>query len=244
MLREAPAREPIAYGETHVWFATVSTFVAYEHDFAGLLDGAETARARRFRAPADRTAYVVAHGLYRRLLARYVGSDARGLHFERGPFGKPELRARYGDAPIASNLSHSGGLVAVAITGGEPVGVDVEAVTADVAFESLAEIAFSASERRDLAAISGDADRRAAYFATWTRKEAYVKALGCGLGERTTTFDVSVDGLARLLRDERDPAAHARWRFCDLTVPDGYAGTVVVATPSSRLRQTMLKGLP
>ena len=64
---------------------------------------------------------------------------------------------------------------------GAEVGVDIERLRPLSDMDALAERVFSAAERQALAQVP--ADRKAeAFFAGWTRKEAYIKARGEGIG--------------------------------------------------------------
>jgi phosphopantetheinyl transferase len=91
---------------------------------------------------------------------------------------------------VQFNLSHSGDLVLIALGRGRALGVDVEQIRMDVATENIAVRFFSDKERRDLASVPPVLQREA-FFACWTRKEAYVKARGDGLSLRLEQFDVS-----------------------------------------------------
>lgn len=231
----------LAYDETHVYLARVSSFASFERECVGRLDDDELERARRFRRSCDRSQYVTAHGLLREILGAYLNVGARDVRFEHDALGKPHP-VTTGTMPISCSLSHARDLVAIAVTAGRAVGIDVETVTRDD-IESIATLCFTASERRAIAELSADA-RNLAYFTTWTRKEAYVKALGIGIGDRLQTFDVAVaPRSAALLSDSQDPRACVRWILRDIGVPPDYVGAIVDATPSSRVRQIRMCGM-
>jgi 4'-phosphopantetheinyl transferase len=81
---------------------------------------------------------------------------------------------------------------------------------------------FSPAERAALHRLSGDR-RRQGFFACWTRKEAYVKALGQGLCHDLTAFDVPlVPGASVTLT-----ADDGRWHLLDLPVDGSYAAALV-----------------
>jgi 4'-phosphopantetheinyl transferase len=166
--------------EVHVWTAALDATSGF--GYSGLLGDEEQARASRLRDPADRSRYVVTHGVLRRLLAEYLGESPEALRFFHGPRGKPEL-ARQGGVPALSfNLSHARRWVAVALARSMPVGVDVEQLDAAVDADGMARLVMSASEQATLAALT-PAQRRRSFLAAWVCKEAVLKATGHGLGD-------------------------------------------------------------
>lgn len=140
------------------------------------LDAAEWERACRFRQPADRLAFVAAHALKRlALAAERPGDRPADLRFAVNAFGKPAL-AEVGS--VHFNLSHTAGLVAVALWRSGPVGLDVETMDGGIADADLARATFTADE---VAGLDSEPDWTRAFFALWTAKEAVIKAEGQGL---------------------------------------------------------------
>ena len=92
----------------------------------------------------------------------------------------------------------------------------------------LARRNFSALERAALEALPA-ADQPAAFFSCWTRKEAFVKALGEGLSHPLDAFDVSLapDEPARLLA-VRGGASVEGWSLHALRPREGFAAALVV----------------
>lgn len=214
----------------HVWLAEVGVHAPYEPALWNELDADEAARAARFRFTRDRSLYVVAHGLLRRLLGRYTGRAAASLRFRLGPCGKPALLAQPGDgSPVAFSLSHSGDRIAIAVARERAVGVDVERWSDEIVYDELAAFCFSPAERAALGALPA-ARKQRAFFAAWTRKEAYIKALGVGVARGLDYFDVSLapGEPARLLDDRLAPGSAADWTMRDLALDDGYSGAVMV----------------
>src|SRR5271155_2883728 len=136
-----------------------------------LLSPAELERSNRFYFNKDRQAFVAAHGALRTILATYLGCGAADIDFTKGANGKPAV------AGIQFNLSHSADLGVVAVTQGREVGVDVELVDPQRANMDVARRFFSPSEVAVLQALP-TAQQTAAFFNCWTRKEAYLKAIG------------------------------------------------------------------
>lgn len=150
------------------------------------LGGEERVRAAAFHSARDRWRYVARHGLLRRLLALRLGCAPDRLRFVVNEFGKPTLAG--GD--LHFSLSHSRGLALIAIAEGE-VGCDIE--KRDPAFACAATAAqfFAPAERQRLASLR-PGDYCEGFFNGWTRKEAFLKALGCGLSRPLDSFEVSL----------------------------------------------------
>lgn len=145
-----------------------------------LLTGEELARAARFVRAVDHDTFVIARALVRTTLSAYGPTPPRDWRFETNAHGCPFVVPAQAGAPrLTFNLSHTTGLVALAVTRGRLVGVDVERVDR-VLREDVAGRHFAPDEVRDLRALPMDQQARA-FFEYWTLKEAYIKARGLGL---------------------------------------------------------------
>lgn len=179
-----------------------------------LLTETERTRCLRFVRDVDRRTFVITRALVRRTLSEYGPTPPLAWRFVTNahdcPFVAPE---QAGTPPIHFNVSHTDGLVALAITRGHRLGVDVERVTR-VVTEGVAERHFAAAEIRDLRALPPPRQARA-FFEYWTLKEAYIKARGMGLA-------LPLDAFAFALRPPQAPSITfapgfddlpARWQF-------------------------------
>lgn len=229
--RRPSAETRLAEGAVHVWRAFLDAPADLRRRLEDVLSPAETAAAARFRAPEQRRRHAAAHGFLRLVLARYLGADPRSLRFVRrcavcgGPHGKPALAAPHAGA-LSFNLSHSGSMALVAVARGRRVGVDCERLRPDVAYREIAARFFTPGEAAELDGLP-EAESRAAFFACWVRKEAYVKARGEGLSLSLDAFDVSgLDGGRRhVVARDGDEAASA-WQVLDVLPAPGYVGAV------------------
>ena len=222
--------------EVHVWTALVSASRASISALAGLLSTDEQVRAARFVRPEDRDSYVVAHGILRQLLGGYLAAPAAGLSFSTQAFGKPTLVPAASRPTLAFNLAHSGDVILIAVTSGREVGVDVERIRPDLDMAAVAQTHFS---RQEVAALNGMPleERTEGFFRCWTRKEAYLKARGDGLGFPLDKFSVAFgrETEPEILWVSDDPMAKDRWSVSDLSVGPGYAGAVVCGGRPIRL---------
>lgn len=167
--------------EVQVFYADPAAVSAPDEVSAmlALLCPEERARYRRFRFDAHRHQYLVAHAVVRTTLAARLGISPGELRFSVGEHGKPALASQGADRPVHFNLSHTDGLVACAI-GPTEIGVDVEHEDRRVTVVDVARSVFSPLEQETLRQLSG-ADQRRRFFAYWTLKESYIKAVGHGL---------------------------------------------------------------
>jgi len=215
--------------DVHVWTTTLQVpSVSFDACWR-LLSFDERRRADAFSFSKHRRRYVVAHGLLRRLLGRYIGHPPHALNFQAERYGKPRLVT---GTTIEFNLSHSHEHASIAVAT-RPVGVDMEFARPLHNAGALATRLFSPSEAEALEA-GGPENFIDRFYACWTRKEAYVKARGEGLSKALDSFAVSViPGDPRLIHDLTDPEAH-RWSFRHLQF-DSYIGAVVALGPVRRL---------
>jgi 4'-phosphopantetheinyl transferase len=151
------------------------------------LSDAEHCRAERFRFARDRRRYVVARGRLRELLGERTGEDPRAVELVYGRNGKPAL-ARPG---LHFSVSHREELVVYAFSPGREIGVDLEAVRPLRDADDIAARFFSRHENETYRALA-PRDRTLGFFNCWTRKEAFVKALGDGLSMPLDDFGVSL----------------------------------------------------
>jgi 4'-phosphopantetheinyl transferase len=157
-------------------------------ELVALLDDHERERLGRFRLAADRSRYLAAHALVRVVLGAVTGTSPAALRFDRTcrcgrPHGKPRLT---GEGAPGFSLTHAGDLVGLAVRSDGPVGLDVELIRPMTDLASMASHVSSPHERR-----RGLPCAPAAFFTTWTRKEALLKATGAGLSTPMTSITLS-----------------------------------------------------
>ncbi|MBM3277460.1 MAG: 4'-phosphopantetheinyl transferase superfamily protein [Candidatus Handelsmanbacteria bacterium] len=227
----APASLTLSESEIQVWQTTLPQTEEEAAPFLTLLSADERTRANRFLVPHTRAAFAGARGALRLLLGAYLGADPAQLRFGYGPQGKPALEG----GGLHFNLSHSGGLALCAFSLHLPLGIDVEQLRPQDTAAQLARRFFSAPE---VAALEGMLpDRRAeAFFTCWTRKEAYLKARGEGLGLGLGSFAVSLGEPAAILRSDEGEGECRRWRLWSLRPRPGYVGALCAPASNWSLR--------
>ena len=227
-------RLKLAPAEVHLWQATLDDRLA--DSLKHFLSADEIYRADRFHFAKDRNHFIAARGLLRTLLSAYLGINSEKMRFSYAEKGKPSLEETHQSA-INFNLAHSHGTAVYAFSHGREVGVDLEHIREELAGEKIAERFFSAHEIEVLKSLPAE-QRKEAFFNCWTRKEAYIKARGEGLGMPLDEFDVSLapGEPAALLRNHKEPAEITRWTMRSIPVPAGYVAALVVEGDDWRLK--------
>jgi 4'-phosphopantetheinyl transferase len=162
----------------------------------GVCNDDERARAARFRAPGAGDRWLAARAVLRSVVGRAIGADAEAVMFSAAPSGKPGLSP---DGPVQFNLSHSRGVVAVAVAG-QPVGVDVEVRRRLVRPDRLARRLFDADRCLRWSGIDEPA-RTTELLQAWTRAEALLKATGEGIRGTMSGVEPRLAALGWTVRD-------------------------------------------
>ena len=228
----------VAPDEVHVWCARLDVPTETLARLYATLAVDERNRSARFRFQRDRRHFIVARGVLRKLLGRYLQTEPGRIGYEYQAFGKPQLSPRFGGR-LNFNLSHSAGLALVAIAAESDVGVDIEYIRAQSDYAELARNFFSAAEVDQLSALP-DHLYAEAFIGCWTKKEAYVKARGRGLALPLQSFTVPLtsdpeQGPATLQVTSNDMDPAMRWSVHTLRPVSGYIGALAIQGSGRRL---------
>ncbi len=223
--------------ELHVWRVSVDRVGVKLEEWKALLTAREQARLERFHFAKDARRELVSRGALRWLLQSYLGRSLAGEEFAIEGKGKPVLRVGSSDDRLEFNSSHSGDWVLLGFSHGRSLGVDLERWR-EIDGESIVRDYFSPAEFAAWKNVPTSSQTRF-FFDGWTRKEAYLKALGVGLAKPLASFEVALSGEASssLITDSEDELASERWQWCDLAVAAGYSAAAVVRRGITRVRQ-------
>ena len=215
--------------EVQVWVLSSALTDADLGTLSASLTPEESERAQRYRFAKDKNQFMASRGLLRQLIGSYLGEDPRKIQLRLSAKAKPELSLISRGLDLRFNVAHSGALILFAFTNGRRMGVDVEEVRNDFETTEIAKRFFSSAEQEALRRLPAS-ERHQAFFRCWTRKEAYIKAVGDGLSLPLDQFDVSLadDDPPQLLQTRPDPAEADRWRMHNLTIANGYPAALVV----------------
>jgi 4'-phosphopantetheinyl transferase len=235
-----PSSFQLASDEVHSWCASLDVPPETSVRLYSTLTPDERARSARFQFERDQQRFIVAHGMLRDLLGRYLQTHPGRIRFVYNAFGKPDLSPEFGNR-LTFNLSHSAGLALIAIASASNVGVDVEYIRTRCDYADIARHFFSAAEVDYLMALPRHLCAEA-FFSCWTKKEAYLKARGEGLAIPLNGFSVPLttdrahtpEGLYVA---SKDMVPAKRWSLYALRPAPGYAGALAIEGSGWRLSQ-------
>jgi len=218
----------------HVWAVWLKAPPEVNRAYRRLLSGDEIARADRFVFEHLTRSHELSHGALRLLLAHFLKCQPGDISFRFGPRGKPMLES---DSRICFNMAHSASLALYAITVDCEIGVDVEELRNIPEIEQVASHYFSKAEASQLLSIGPGAAAREAFFRCWTRKEAYIKAIGDGLYLPLDQFQVTLlsDAPAKFIHIGNDSAAAAEWTLEHLNPAPNYLGALAYHAAPRRI---------
>ncbi len=213
----------LSAGVVHVWRLRLDRNRGVANRFLTLLNETERQKADRFHFDRDAVSFVLARAHLRLLLGKTLGIGPATVRFEYGPFGKPLLP---GTESPWFNVSHSGEFAVLALSR-RRVGIDLERMRPIEL--SDANHYFSPAECRAILDLPPE-DRQTAFYRCWSRKEAYLKGRGDGIGFGLQRFAVTVDSPRppRLLWVDGEPEEQERWQLSDLPIHSGYCGAVAL----------------
>jgi 4'-phosphopantetheinyl transferase len=224
-------------GEIQVWRISLTGKFDAEIRLNEFLSAAEHLRASHFHFAPDRRRFIIRRAVLRQLLAAILKTEPQAIRLEFGTHGKPFVAGQAGADGLRFSCSHSADWALIALTRGSELGVDLEQRRPVVDTEDLARNFFSPVEINELVGLSPEL-RLAGFFDCWTRKEAFVKAIGLGLSYPLNGFSVSLspNQPATLLEVADDIEASKKWRLISLDVAPDYSAALVFEK-----RQTFLK---
>jgi len=236
----APAGLKQADGDVHVFSAPLDLPTRRLVELAQWLSADEWQRAERFHLERDYRRFIAGRGTLREILGALLEVNPACLAFSYGEFGKPQITAPVAAHSLHFNVAHSDS-IAVYATAKHELGVDVERIRLMEEAEQIATRFFSSREKSCLQALSAD-QRLEAFFNCWTRKEAYLKAIGSALGDGLDQIEVSLapDEPAELLAAPKDSRP---WHLHALSPAAEFIGALAIQPADAQVKCWSWSGL-
>jgi 4'-phosphopantetheinyl transferase len=216
--------------ELHLRLIDLRPAAGAEMQLRRLLSPDEIARAAGFQLEQTRLRFVVVRGLLRQILARALTAAPAQLEFAYGAHGKPALGGRHTGAGLEFSVSHSGDYALIGLAMRRAIGVDIEQLRPMPDFAGMAAGYFSDAEMRALDTFA-ETERLRAFFRCWTRKEAFMKATGEGMGIALDSFSVELGA-----GDETRLSAGGDWTVRGLALDRACEAAVAVAGRPGAIR--------
>ncbi|MBK8465894.1 MAG: 4'-phosphopantetheinyl transferase superfamily protein [Chloracidobacterium sp.] len=207
--------------DVHVWRVDLCDPADVQPRLNELLSPDELKRASRYHFDKDRSSYKIRRAVLKMILGSYVREKAEDLQFTYNNFDKPKLKAKL---PIRFNASSSNCVGIIAIALDTRIGIDIEFVDDTFPTLELAEKYFSADEVRALGNLQPEL-QTAAFFDCWTKKEAYVKAVGDGMSHPLPELVISSDEQGQFSVDAISGKA-ADWCFTSFIPQQNYIASL------------------
>lgn len=155
-------------------FMVDTEVVSFPINYLDVVSAEERERARSYAFNWLGKRHLMGRFFLRQVLGATLNSDPSSVCFERDRHGKLSLCDNH---RVHVNLSYTGRVVLIALAD-FPIGVDLELLNPDFAYQDIVGHYFSPEESRYISNARDSAD---AFFLLWTRKEAVLKAVGIGL---------------------------------------------------------------
>ena len=218
--------------EVQLWRASLDIPSHQVDKLATILSEDEQLRAQRFYFEKHKHRFIVARGLLRKILASYLGIAPEAIQFQYSAKGKPSL-AMDGEKTALNftlnfNISHSQGFGLYGFTRDRLIGVDIEYINSQTEVNQIAQRYFSDREYELMKTLS-PLEQKIAFFRGWTAKEAYLKAIGSGIGDiAEVEVALSPQQQLSLLSIRGDRQAASQWSLVEVEVDPEYQGAAAV----------------
>lgn len=213
-------------GEIHIWSSAAAKDKHRLKEFSNFLSKDEVVRANKFRFEKDRSVYITAKYLLRNLLGNYLNLDPKELIFDYNEYDKPVY---LNSADLNFNVSHSGNRIIIGFAKNLEIGADIEKIKADFDVLELAKNFFSKEEIKALTAMDEN-ERFRAFYRCWTRKEAFIKAVGEGLSYPLDSFSVTMedDLRAQFVKIDGIQESKMDWFLHSFVPEEGYISAFAI----------------
>lgn len=234
--KDGPGAISLNRSELHVWKIGLDQPAHQQEQYCDILSADEQDRAERFHYEIHRSRFVAGRALLRILLCSYLKTQPQQLVFDYGLYGKPALISEQNPEQIKFNLSHADALALYAFAIERELGIDIERIQSLPDMDQIAARSFSKREYNTWVALP-DSEKAKAFSRCWTRKEAFIKAIGNGLQYPLDEFDVTLSPgqMPELTWVAADPQATDRWSYANLPKIPGYSSALITEGNDCRL---------
>lgn len=203
-------------------------------DLIHFLNPEERIRSERYYKEKDRNRFVICRAILKFVLAAHTKLDVKNIYLDYHVNKKPFLASH---PELHFNVSHSEDFAVIAISLSK-VGIDIEYMAKDFDFFNLLPDIFNKNEILD---IQNAKNKEYAFYSSWTRKEAFVKALGKGIDEDFKNIPClnghhSIDSVVLKTNEN--------WQVYGFDLAECYLGAVAFESSPTISKNLALRTLP
>ena len=226
--------------EFHVWFCCPDkiTDKSVLDEYRSILSVEEIAKYKRFHFEKDRHSYLISHALVRKVFSSYCNVKPDKWSFTNNQHGKPDISPEIKCPALKFNLSHTDGMSVCVVSLENDCGIDVENIQRKSRTFAVADRMFAPAEVATMRS-SNDGEVQRKFFEFWTLREAYVKAIGTGLGGSSKAFYFTVEEqstgerkMSKIHFVPDDSSQSSAWQFVLLNLSSEHISAVALKDES------------
>jgi len=233
--QKTPDTLSLSNNHVDIWLCDLKLLSDDINYFYSILSEDECLRADKLKVEEKKQQYIIARGCLRQRLSLLTNIEPEDFVFKTLEHGKPVLNCDDRFVDITFNISHSHDLALIAISQKQNIGIDIEKINHESDHQALVTRFFSETEQSEFQTIE-EINKAKAFCACWTRKEAFIKAIGDGITYGLDTFDVTVDPDIQTPNIKLHKPASKTWSAQNLSVGNDYMGCLVSDAPNANIR--------
>lgn len=218
-----------------VWQVDLNQHAICLSKLTAVLNDRERQRADTFQQPPLRNRYIAVRAITRHVLASYLSAQPADLQFTLGEHGKPALISD----SLHFNISHTDHLLLIAVGNLPDIGVDIELIKTRSNMDGMAKRCFAESELKYWQPLP-EPQSQETFYRLWTKKEAFVKAIGRGIALGLNRCEVEPQIAGQLISIPEEYGLACDWKITEIPVIANFCATLVTPNLEFELRQRLL----
>ncbi len=226
-----PKNPELSDSNIHVWRIQLPIQDGLSNILLQHLSDDEKSRMDKYHFAVDKSRFLAARAALRQLISYYLDTSPEKIPFNYTEFGKPFIDII--DAPLKFNLSHANNCILIAITKNADIGIDVEEMKPEIDLLGVARLILNDNEYNKLQALREE-ERVFAFYRAWTRKEAFIKAIGKGFSFPLKQVEVTLlpeetNQIVAIEGSHNKGNKDTQWRLIEIIPGPNYLSSLAVA---------------
>jgi len=219
MIQLTEERLTLNINTVYLWLINIDNEIENMDHLRQLLSIEEMDRANRFVFEKDKQRYIVTHSILRLIISKIISLEPLSIRFTVKKRDKPCLNhPEHQD--IHFNLSHSGKYIIIALALKTELGIDIEFINPVLDRDQMV-LSFCSKQEIDTYHQLPVDLKIKAFYTCWSRKEAFIKAIGEGLYFPLNDFSASIDSRTKPeLTFHGKVPFHQNWTILDIPLDD------------------------